>query len=83
MSEAGDDVTALLSCTSFQLNHLHLSGPDFTLSPERMPHYLDVIAELKRLGKPVDVILEVQHLSESEGALLISMSEELAKACVT
>jgi len=83
MSEAGDDLTGLLSCTNFQLNHLHLSGPDFTLSPERMPHYLDVIAELKRLGKPVDVILEVQHLSESEGALLISMSEELAKACLT
>lgn len=81
MSEAGDDIFMLLRSTSGQLSHLHLSAPDFTLSPERMPLYLDVITELKLLSRPVDVILEVQSLAQGEEPILISMSEDLAQAC--
>ena len=81
MSEAGDDVSAILSKTAGQLNHLHLSAPNFDLSPERMSLYCDVIAELKVLQQPVDVVLEVQHLLDAECNSLVNMSEELALAC--
>lgn len=81
MSEAGDDIPTLLKHTSGQLSHLHLSAPSFDLSPERMPLYVDVIAELKILGQPVDVILEVQSLAQGEESALLSMTEDLAQAC--
>lgn len=81
MSEAGEDIPSLLKNTSGQLSHLHLSAPDFDLSPQRMPLYLDVIAELKFLGHPVDVVLEVQNLDQGEQSVLLSMSEDLAQAC--
>ena len=81
MTEAEEDITALFEKTNGQLCHLHLSAPNFDLSPERMPIYLDVIAELKRLDQVVDVVLEVQSLNENDASVLLSMSEELAQAC--
>lgn len=81
MSEAGEDIAKLLKVSSGQLTHLHLSAPDFNLSPDRMPLYVDVIAELKILGQPVDVVLEVQSLDQGEESTLLSMSEALAQAC--
>lgn len=81
MSEAEEDIPTLLQNTSGQLSHLHLSAPDFDLSPERMPLYVDVIAELKFLGHSVDVVFEVQTLAQDEEHTLLSMSEDLARAC--
>jgi hypothetical protein len=81
MTEEGLDVIKFVSDNLVNLVHIHLSEPNFSCEPSKLPLYIDVVSVLR--NSPVDVVLEVQKLGNSTEQELVLICEKLSEACIT